>query len=358
MSGDLTPVAAFVLAAVVTAAMAPLCLRVARRTGFLDLPHGYKEHESPTPYLGGTAVLVGFLCAVVAVSDAVDPYGTLLACAVGLWALGTLDDRIAVRPTWRVLAEVGVAAILTANDLGWTMFESDVANFGLTALWIVGVVNAFNLMDNLDGATSTVAGVTTLGVGALALSDGHTELAALNFAVAGACLGFLPFNLARPARIFLGDGGSMTLGFLIASLTIAGVQQHPADGTLLLASGLLVGLPVFDTALVVFSRYRAGISLLTGGRDHVTHRLLRRVGDPRRVAAVLAGLQAALSGAGILALHAGKTATVLLALVGVALGVAAIKLLQSPAWRPARQYATPALKPVAVAERELDRVEA
>ena len=122
-----------------------------------------------------------------------------------------------------MLAEFAAAFALWQADLGWLLFDESVLNLALTTLWVVGLVNAFNLMDNLDGAAGTVGGVSAAGVGVLAATQGETAIAAMAFALAGACAGFLRFNLARPSRVFLGDGGSMPMGFLLA----AGADGHP-----------------------------------------------------------------------------------------------------------------------------------
>src|SRR4051812_42117760 len=132
-------------------------------------------------------------------------------------ALGTLDDRFPVAPRWRVLAEIGAGCAVSAAGLGWSVFGSEALDLLLTVAWVVGLCNAFNLMDNLDGAAGTVAGISAAGVGTLALAHDDPALAAFAFALAGACAGFLPHNLARPARIFLGDGGSLPIGFLVAA---------------------------------------------------------------------------------------------------------------------------------------------
>src|SRR5205823_6453585 len=202
--------------------------------------------------------------------DATGRFAGLFAMAAALLALGTLDDRLTVPPGWRVLAEVGMAIALDISGHGWTVFPWDAANLLLTVAWVVGLVNAFNLMDNLDGATATVAAVTGAGIGTLALGDGDPALAGFSFTISGACVGFLPHNLARPARIFLGDGGSMPLGFLLGAAAIVAADHKALGESAVLGGALLVGLVILDTALVVFSRHRARIPLVTGGRDHLT----------------------------------------------------------------------------------------
>jgi UDP-GlcNAc:undecaprenyl-phosphate GlcNAc-1-phosphate transferase len=328
---------ALAVAAALAFGLAWVGIALARRTSFYDRPGGYKRHEQPTPYLGGAAVFGGFAVAALALGDATGRFAVLFAVAAGLVALGTLDDRRPVPPGWRVLGEVGAAIALDTTGHGWAVFPWDAANLLLTLAWVVGLVNAFNLMDNLDGATATVAAVAGLGIGTLALIDGDVMLGVFAYAISGASVGFLPHNLARPARMFLGDGGSMPLGFLIASSTIAAVGHSTMGGSAVFAGAMLVGLVILDTSLVVFSRRRARVSLVTAGRDHLTHRLLTRLGSARRVAAVLALGQGALCGLAILGDQLGALSLALCSAGSVTAGLVVIALLESRSWRPVRE---------------------
>jgi UDP-GlcNAc:undecaprenyl-phosphate/decaprenyl-phosphate GlcNAc-1-phosphate transferase len=327
--------AAFTLAGITSAAVTPIAIRVANRTGFYDYPREYRKHAKPTPFLGGAAVLVAFLAATALLGNIGGSMLVLLACAVGLWLLGTLDDRFSVAPRWRVLAAACAAIALSAAQLGWETSGGWGVDVALTVFWIVGLVNAFNLMDNLDGACSTVAATSAAGVGILAIVSGHAAIAVLAFALAGACAGFLPWNLAGPARIFLGDGGSMTLGFLVAALAMAaGRHLNLHDGNVL-AVALVVGVPILDTTLVIVSRRRRRVSVLTGGRDHLTHRILLALPSPRGVAAALCGVQATLCGLAIAGEEFGIVAVVALAFGAVLLGSLAVLVLDLDRWRPA-----------------------
>ena len=303
MSPDLTAAAAFAIAALVTYLVTPLCIRVAVRTGFYDLPEGYKGHKRPTPYLGGTAIVIGILAAVLATDGGVTAHPVIVICVVGLWLMGTIDDRVNLPISLRTFAEVGIAVALWATGRGWGVFHDGPADLALTVFWVVGVMNAFNLMDNMDGAASSTAAVSALGAGTLALLAGDGDLAALSFAVAGACLAFLPRNLA--SRIFMGDGGSLVIGLLVARVTMAAVTRQYLGASGVIVAALLVGMVIFDTTLVVISRSRAGVPVLTGGRDHLTHRLAGRVGAPRKVALTLAVAQILLCSITIVVAQAG-----------------------------------------------------
>jgi UDP-GlcNAc:undecaprenyl-phosphate GlcNAc-1-phosphate transferase len=296
MSPNLRAAAIFTVAALVAWLATPLARRVALRIQLLDVPTGYKAHARATPYLGGAAILLGVVVAALVLSGPtpglwLNHGWAVVACALVLWVVGTADDRATVPVTLRVGVEVGLAVALYYLGHGWQIFHVGVLDLALTIVWVVGIVNAFNLMDNMDGAAATAAGVSSLGAGALALLSDKTEWAPLCFAVAGACLGFLPYNLARPARIFMGDGGSLPLGIMVAALTMSVVRSDYLGPSGVVVGALLVALVILDTTLVSYSRTRGGRPVMSGGRDHLTHRIVERLGSPGAVAATLAVTQ-------------------------------------------------------------------
>jgi UDP-GlcNAc:undecaprenyl-phosphate/decaprenyl-phosphate GlcNAc-1-phosphate transferase len=326
---ELRLILAFAVAAGLVQLTVPIAIRLAVATGFLDHPVGYKQHGRSTPYLGGLAVMAAVVPVALALGGGSDVL-IIATCAVALCAVGAIDDKAHLGPGVRVLAEFAAAFALWRSDLGWLLWDGNVLDLALTTLWVVGLVNAFNLMDNIDGAAGTVGAVSAAGVGLLAATQGETAIAAMSFALAGACTGFLRFNLARPAKVFLGDGGSMPIGFVVA----AGLTAIPAtDGfgtAAVFAVVPLVGLVVLDTTLVVFSRLRRGAGLFTGGRDHLTHRLLDVLGTPQHVALALAGAQTALCVLGIL-LYDSTIVTVFSAATAyVILGAGTIAMLEWP----------------------------
>jgi UDP-GlcNAc:undecaprenyl-phosphate GlcNAc-1-phosphate transferase len=332
MSIDLSPVLGAGVAGAAAFVGTPVAIRVARRVDFYDQPREYRRHAAPTPLLGGAAVIGAFLVAAVAVG-ATGKLLVLLVGAVALWAVGTIDDLIAVAPIWRLLTETGLALVLLAVGLGWYAY-GDGGDVVLTVLWVVGLVNAFNLMDNLDGACASVACASAVGIGTLAALHHDFTVGALAFALAASCAVFLRWNLAGPARIFLGDGGSRPIGLLIAGLAIAAVHDPHVGHAQLLAGALLAGVVILDTALVSVSRTRRGVTLVTGGRDHLSHRLLLALRSPRAVAASLALTQATLCVLAIVGDGWSSQALVILALISTSLGAVAIAVLDSRRWRP------------------------
>jgi UDP-N-acetylmuramyl pentapeptide phosphotransferase/UDP-N-acetylglucosamine-1-phosphate transferase len=337
LPAELLVASAFALSLLVVLAVTPLAIRIADRTGFHDQPIGYKGHLRPTPYLGGAAVFSGYLLGSLLTGAAGSRLGWILVCAIFLWGVGTVDDRITVTPLLRVIAESGAAGVLFAAGLGWSITGNDFADFAITLLWVVALSNAFNLMDNMDGAACTVALCSSLGTAVIALVLGDEMLAGLALALSGACLGFLRYNLAGPARIFLGDGGSMPIGFVVAATIMALPLDHDKIGWQAMAIGvLLAGLPLLDTSLVILSRRRVGISILQGGRDHLTHRLRSRLPSARAVALALGIAQAALcAGALWLSQHSESSTTVAWGLL-LAAGAATVALMETQAWAPAR----------------------
>jgi UDP-GlcNAc:undecaprenyl-phosphate GlcNAc-1-phosphate transferase len=331
---------AFLFAAAAALLLTPAAIFAARRTGFLDRPVGYKGHLRPTPYLGGAAVVAAFLLSAGLFGRAAASFWPIVACALALWALGTVDDRFGIEPLPRIAVEVAAACALFAAGVGWSVFPNEALNLLLTVVFVAGVVNAYNLMDNMDGASSTVALVSAAILGMLAAAHGDVALGALALALAGACAGFLPFNLASPSRIFLGDGGSVPIGFVVAATIMALPGGRGLDWALIPLAVVLVGLPALDTALVIVSRKRRGVGICTGGRDHLTHRLRARLGSPRRVAMALATGQAFLCGAGAVLYECSGSLAAVGSLTLILIGVLVVALLESPEWAPAPEAAT------------------
>ena len=293
----------------------PYVIRLANRLNFQDKPAaGYKDHGQPTPYLGGLAVMGGFIIVVALLSGSPSRTLPVIAGIVVLWALGTVDDRRPVSPGLRVLVEAALATALWALDLGWNLGLGSALDLILTILWVLAVVNAINLFDNMDGQASTMALVISIGIGLLGLAEGDQWVAVSGAALAGSCLGFLRYNLASPAKIFLGDGGSMPLGFALAALVMIGASESAAAAQALAMGVLFVGVPALDTALVIVSRRRRGISVLTGGRDHLTHRSRERLRTATAVAFALGGSQAVLAALALASYKQGSIALVIVIL--------------------------------------------
>ena len=281
--------AGLVVAFGVSYAITPATAKLARRFNILDLPSisAHKAHSTPTPYLGGIAIYSGLLAGSALVifiegspaGGSVRHYAVGIGLAMLLGAVGLLDDVRHLSPLVRFTAEVVMA--IAAWELGFRVQAAawGPLNLVLTVIWIVGIANAFNLLDNMDGLTAGLAGVGALSFAGLGLLGNLPVLALVSAALAGAAFGFLGHN-RPPAKVFMGDGGSLFLGFLLALVGIK-LKFNNLITVTFLVPVVVLGLPIFDTTLVVLSRVRRGLSPFEGGRDHVSHRL-RSIGLPVR----------------------------------------------------------------------------
>ncbi len=329
----LSLVAACALALVLT----PLVIRVAHARDLLDHPVGWKTHTNPTPQLGGTAIVWAIVPALLILG--VDRLRALFVALLllALWILGTIDDRHQLSARLRVFAVALAGAALWMDRLGWNLGAPGALNLLLTMLWAVGVVNAINLLDLMDGVAGSVVVAITIAAGALALHHHQDTIGVVAFATAGAVIGFLRYNLARPARIFLGDGGSMPLGFLCAVVTL-GALRTTSDGSALCVGLLLVGFPLLDMGFRIVLRLRRGISLMTGGPDSLVNRARERTSGPLTVALTAGMVQLALSGVAVVACEAGRATVLVSFFAAVAVGILCASALQRSSPRPANPY--------------------
>jgi UDP-GlcNAc:undecaprenyl-phosphate GlcNAc-1-phosphate transferase len=313
----------------VTLIATPICGRLARRFGVMAQPDEERRvHEVPTPYFGGVAMLIGFLVALW-VARGVDgfsqvfesnsvPLGVTIG-AIIICGVGTFDDAKPVSAPAKTAGMVLAASALYL--LGVTMFffripfagiivlSSDLAPL-VTVLWVIGMANAVNFIDGLDGLA---AGILAIAAGAFFLyghrlaeqgvisADNASPLLAV--LVLGICLGFLPFNF-HPARIFMGDGGALLLGLLMASSTvlIGGQTNDPFSGQAfffylpLFIPFFVMGVPIIDTAFAIVRRARKRLNPAEADKDHLHHRLLRLGHGHRRSVLILWAWTAILSG--------------------------------------------------------------
>jgi UDP-GlcNAc:undecaprenyl-phosphate GlcNAc-1-phosphate transferase len=287
MSNGWRVVGAGVLAFALVVALVPLCRRFALARGICDAPEPGKVHRDPTPYLGGVSIAVSaVLCSLVLPaweSEAEDAALILVAaCIVSL--AGLLDDVRRLGPMPRLLVELGAASVAVSAGARIQVFGEDV-DVVLSVLALVVLTNSFNLLDNMDSAAGAIAATIATALAVTALLGGQILVGGLAVVVASASLGFLVYNW-HPASIFMGDAGSLFLGFLLAVIALklrTGVGHFPSA----VAAVLLVAPAVLDTALVVISRVRSRRPIYIGGTDHSSHRLMLLGIGPRLVLAML-----------------------------------------------------------------------
>ncbi len=264
----------FLIALAVTAASIPWVRRFALRIGFVDAPAARKLHQDPIPMLGGVAIFAGAIIALLLFSDEfpASVAGILLAMSVVV-LVGVLDDWYGL-PAWVKLGgqTVGVL-ILIAFGIQVQLPIPEFFNYVITFLWIVGMSNAINFLDNMDGLSSGISAVACSFILLLGMQNGQFLVAALAAATLGACLGFLRYNF-KPARIFMGDAGALFLGFLLAVLTLQ--LRFPNNVTFVtwMIPIFILAVPIFDMTLVVTTRLGRGVSPNTPGKDHISHRIV------------------------------------------------------------------------------------
>jgi UDP-GlcNAc:undecaprenyl-phosphate/decaprenyl-phosphate GlcNAc-1-phosphate transferase len=268
-------------------------------------PSGERWHTESTSSLGGVGIFAGLLTgvgvamAVGAVPASEELIGILAGCGL-LFAAGLADDLFALGPLAKVGAQLGAGAIVLSTGLKVQIVSNPVLATAIALLWLVGMTNAFNLLDNMDGLAATLAGIASafFAIDAVTVHPNRTVLV-LSLAVALACAGFLPFNL-RPrsaARIFMGDSGSQVLGFALAALGLSASWKVAGTtvATLLLPI-LILAVPILDTTLVTVIRLLEGRSVAQGGRDHASHRLVYAGLSEKRAVILLGVISAALGG--------------------------------------------------------------
>lgn len=303
MTGPGTIIATGVLAFVLVAVLTEVMRRVAIRHRLVDQPRADRVHVIPTPYLGGVAISGGTVAAVVGLARPGESQTLVIIIAGAIMSfLGLLDDIRRVSQGVRLAAECLAAISLVIVGIHVNVFAGVPVVGGWidaigTVVWIVVITNSFNLLDNMDGSAAAIAFASPPVLAALALATGRQDAAALLVALSASCAGFLVHNWT-PARIFMGDAGSLFLGFVISSSTVLICSAGYFSSTSIVAVAgalLLMGfVPVVDTCTVMISRQRAGQRWNHGGKDHIAHRL-RVVGLSTSHAAILLSLTTAIT---------------------------------------------------------------
>jgi UDP-GlcNAc:undecaprenyl-phosphate GlcNAc-1-phosphate transferase len=291
--------ATFALVGVLT----PVMRKIALRIGAVDRPNlERKTQKEPVPYLGGVAIAIGITVASFAAllysdssAETFNRALSVLVPAILISAMGLYDDLRGLEPWPRLVAQtiagIAVAVYLIQNETLGQVFGNQIVDYVVTIIWVVGICNSINFFDNLDGGASGTVAVISIFLFAIAFNQGQSLVSALAVVTAGATLGFLIWNKS-PAKIYMGDAGALFLGIIIAVLTIRLDPEVSSQSRSLSIPLLLMAVPILDTTTVVISRLSRGISPFTGGRDHLSHRLMRKGLGRRSTAYVLWGMAA------------------------------------------------------------------
>lgn len=332
---DSTLVLLFLGALVLSIALTPVSKWLAPHLGVMAVPRTRDVHSIPVPRMGGTAIFIAVLIMAVVLRARPEfvQLGALLAGAALMSFLGLVDDRFQLNAYVKLIVQLLAAGFAWYFGVRIQIFQSVALDALVTILWIVGITNAMNFLDNMDGLLAGISAVIAAFFLVLAVLNGQTLVALLSAAVLGACAGFLFWNL-NPASVFMGDSGSMFLGFLLSCIAIKLRFAGQDVSVSWLTPVIVLLLPLFDVTLVSVSRLRRGKNpLTTPGRDHVSHRIANNGYSKREAVLILYIVCGACGVAAVIASASDWWTNLLIA--GVLLGVAAffLWLMEFGSWK-------------------------
>ena len=325
-----TIIAAFAVAAVLSYFFTPPVKNFAHKVGAIDVPKDARRmHKKPIPRLGGLAIYGGFLCSILIFGQLDETMLCVLLGAAIIVALGIFDDVLALGAKLKFVVQIVAAAIpVCIGDLQIGLFtnlnplsDTPFVHLGIlavpvTIIWIVGITNAVNLIDGLDGLAVGVSSIAAITMLAVALLTGNMPIAITMAALAGACIGFMPYNL-NPAKIFMGDTGSTFLGYMLATVSIMGLFKFYAVISFAVPF-LILGLPIFDTANAIIRRVTAGRSPMSPDRGHVHHKLIDMGFNQKQAVAILYAISATLGLTAVVLTSSGEVKAIVLLLAVLA----------------------------------------
>lgn len=336
---------AVVVGFVVAFGSTPIVKSYAQKLGAIDTPGEERRiHNHPIPRMGGMAIFLGFLVSVVLFVDITTQVQGILIGTIIIVATGVVDDIVSLRYWIKLLAQIVAAAVAVAHGVVIQVLSnpnvfSENANIFIgilavpvTILWIVGVTNAVNLIDGLDGLACGVSTISSATMLVVAIMVAEPNVAVILAALMGGCIGFIPYNL-NPAKIFMGDTGALLLGYLLATVSILGLFKFYAVITFLVPI-LALALPLFDTAFAIIRRLLKGQNPMTPDRGHLHHRLIDHGLSQKQAVAVLYSLSAMLGLTAVVICTGGKTRMFMLLielLVAIAVGIFIFRTIEHPA---------------------------
>lgn len=272
----------FLLTLIISTALVPFVIKFAKRIGAVDIPNNRKVHQKVIPRIGGLAIYIAFLCGFLLISTFYDglPISILIGASI-IVLTGFIDDIYQIKPWQKMLGQVTAAGVVLANGLSITSltipFVSESIQVSIwvalpiSFFWIVGVTNAVNLIDGLDGLASGVSIIAALAIFIMALIMADIKVALLSAALVGSTLGFLIYNF-HPAKIFMGDTGSLLLGFLLSVLSIIGFKQVTL--VTFIIPIVILAVPLADTTIAIIRRKLNNQRIMDADKNHLHHRLL------------------------------------------------------------------------------------
>lgn len=331
----------FLAAMAASLAVMPLVMKLAEKTGAMDAPDARKVHKKPIPRIGGLGIYAAFMISFTLLTDfstlpsdiASGLYGLMLGATL-LIIIGLIDDYTDLPAKVKLLGQIAAACVAVIafdvriefiTDPFGDYFYTELLAIPLTVFWMVGLTNTVNLIDGLDGLAAGVATLAAITIMMVAIDDQVMIVAAFTAALAGAAVGFLKYNF-NPASIFMGDTGSMFLGYMLAGISVIGAVKSTTTIALIVPV-LALGVPIMDTSFAIIRRYRGGVPIFKPDRGHLHHRLLD-MGFTQRQAVLLMYVISAFLGLSAIILNqvSGKAAVAIVAVVVLVVFIGARKL--------------------------------
>jgi len=328
-------IAALVVAGLISYFATPIVKNLAYKVGAIDVPKDERRmHKTPIPRLGGLAIFIAFLFAVILFADIDRQMQGILLGAVMIVVLGVLDDIMTLKALPKFLVQIAAAAVVVYHGVSIQFLSnpnvfSDVSYINLgwlsvpvTIIWIVAITNAVNFIDGLDGLAVGVSAISTASLLVIALMVAEMNVSIVLAALLGACIGFIPYN-KNPAKIFMGDTGATFLGFILATLSIQGLFKLYAIISFAVPF-LILGIPIFDICFAFLRRIAKGQNPMVADRGHVHHRLIDMGFNQKQAVAISYMLTAILGLAAVLLTSSGEFRALIL--IGAIIIVGAIGL--------------------------------
>lgn len=275
----------FIISTALSLSITPIVKRIAIRVGAIDIPKDERRvHKKPMPLMGGLALYISIVITSL-IFLPIDK--TLISILIGgsiICISGIIDDIREISPRMKLIFQIAAAIVLILGDVKIDaitnpftrtnkLIELGILSIPITIFWVVGITNTLNLIDGLDGLAAGVALIASLSFLFVAGKFNYVPVMIISSVIAGACLGFLPYNF-NPAKIFMGDTGALFLGFMLASLSIEGVMKSVATIAVVVPI-IILGVPIFDTTFAIFRRLLNGKSIAEADKGHLHHRLLQ-----------------------------------------------------------------------------------
>lgn len=265
--------------------LTPIVIKIAHHVGAIDVPKDNRRvHKKPIPRLGGLGIFISVvLCLMFFVDMPVEKVLSIMVGAMAIVFVGFIDDIKPLDAKYKFIVQILAAIVVIYGGIRIRTFQplftgasqivfSNIFSYIITVFWIVGITNTMNFIDGLDGLTGGISTISALTMTYIALYNGRLEVALISLILAGACLGFLPYNF-NPARIFMGDTGSLFVGFMLAVISIEGTIKSAVAITVVTPI-LALGIPIFDTSFAILRRLKNGVAPWTPDKGHLHHRIL------------------------------------------------------------------------------------